>query len=182
MSNVSDFYLDHSTGRAYFEMDDGTNKTKDLSLFSTEVVNIDQFLTGNPLTTNQRNSFADALVSTASSGKTLLVDKKIFIDATGGNEIYFPPQLTKVVFTSDGEIIGRWDTNPLFVILHSKAEIDHLKIKYDGPGLDASVNYSSSPGQDPGFAVQNRVKAKMQTEWGNTFSGAGNAISQHFAA
>ena len=95
MPNVSDFYLDHSTGRAYFEMDDGTNRTKDLSVFSTEIVNIDQFLTGNPLTTNQRNSFVAALASVASSGKTLLVDKKIFIDATGGNEIYFPSQRSK---------------------------------------------------------------------------------------
>lgn len=31
MPNVSDFYLDHTTGRAYFEMDDGTNIFKDLS-------------------------------------------------------------------------------------------------------------------------------------------------------
>ena len=161
MRNVSDFYLDRSTGRAYFEMDDGTNRTKDLSVFSTEIVNIDQFLTGNPLTTNQRDSFVAALASVASSGKTLLVDKKVFIDVTGGNEIYFPLQTTKLFFTKDGEIIGRWDTNPLFVILHSKAEIYDLKIKYDGPGLDASVNYSASPGQDPGFAVQNRVKATM---------------------
>lgn len=176
MPNVSDFYLDHGTGRMYFEMDDGTNRTKDLSVFSTEIVNVDQFLTGNPLTTNQRDSFVAALASVASSGKTLLVDKKVFIDVTGGNEIYFPSQTTKIVFTKDGEIIGRWDTNPLFVILHSKAEIDDLKIKYDGPGLDASVNYSASPGQDPGFAVQNRVKAKMISDWGNTFSGAGNAI------
>jgi len=30
--NVSDFYLDHTTGKAYFEMDDGTNSIKDLSL------------------------------------------------------------------------------------------------------------------------------------------------------
>lgn len=32
MPNVSDFYLDHTTGRAYFEMDDGSNSVKDLSL------------------------------------------------------------------------------------------------------------------------------------------------------
>ena len=31
MPNVSDFYLDHTTGKAYFEMDDGTNIFKDLS-------------------------------------------------------------------------------------------------------------------------------------------------------
>lgn len=31
MPNVSDFYLDHVTGKAYFEMDDGTNIFKDLS-------------------------------------------------------------------------------------------------------------------------------------------------------
>ena len=30
MPNVSDFYLDHVTGKAYFEMDDGSNKVKDL--------------------------------------------------------------------------------------------------------------------------------------------------------
>ena len=30
MPNVSDFYLDHTTGKAYFEMDDGGNKVKDM--------------------------------------------------------------------------------------------------------------------------------------------------------
>ena len=30
MPNVSDFYLDHVTGKAYFEMDDGSNSVKDL--------------------------------------------------------------------------------------------------------------------------------------------------------
>lgn len=31
MPNVSDFYLDRSTGKAYFEFDDGSNTTKDIS-------------------------------------------------------------------------------------------------------------------------------------------------------
>jgi len=32
MPNVSDFYLDNKTGKAFFEMDDGSNSIKDLSL------------------------------------------------------------------------------------------------------------------------------------------------------
>jgi len=64
----------------------------------------------------------------------------------------------------------------LFIVLNSKFEINDINVLYKGLGLDASINYSASPGQDLGFAVQGRMKLKMQSEFGNTFTGAGNAL------
>jgi len=72
MPNVSDFYLDHSTGKAYFEYDDGSNSVKDLSklptvLIGSDTINGDDYGlipdTGVDLTTNLQAALTAARVA-----------------------------------------------------------------------------------------------------------------------
>lgn len=136
---------------------------------------VSTWLTDLTGTVNQRNQFLTAVNESAANGQILVIDRPVRVDVTGGNEIYIPDGF-KARFIGNGRIEGLWDTNPLFIALHSNFEISDIDVLYLGPGLDASINYSASPGQDPGFAVQGRMKTVMQTQYGNTFSGAGNAL------
>lgn len=136
---------------------------------------IGTWLTDRTGTVNQRDQFETALAVTAAAGVRLVVDVRVRIDTTGGREIY-TPNGADVVFVGEGEIIGLWDTNPLFFVLHTKLRMENPSIRYAGPGLDAAVNYATGPGAAPGFAVFARAKSVMQTLHGNTFTAPGDAV------
>lgn len=124
---------------------------------------------------NQRDQVLKAFNDTAAAGEVLIIDRVVRIDTTGGNEIYIPNGL-KVKFMGAGRIDGMWVTNPMFIALHSQFEFADMDVLYLGPGLDSTINYSASPGQDPGAAANARMTAVMQAQYGNTFSGGGSSL------
>jgi len=124
---------------------------------------------------NQRDQIEAAMIASAASDQILVIDRVVQVDATGGNEIYIPNGL-KMKFVGAGRIDGLWDTNPLFIALHANFEISDLDVLYIGPGLVAATNYNTSPGSDAGFDANGRLKTRMQTYHGNTFSGAGRPV------
>lgn len=125
--------------------------------------------------TNQRDAFLLAMQDTAAAQSVLVIDCPVRLDTTGGNEMYIPTG-TRIAFEGSGVIYGYWDTNPLFIALHSSFEFEDFDLLYMGPGLDASINYNTSPGADPGWAVNARLKTRMMTYHGNTFIGSGGPI------
>ncbi|HET8688240.1 MAG TPA: hypothetical protein VFM18_16530, partial [Methanosarcina sp.] len=112
---------------------------------------IKKFITDTTGTVDQRDQFSAALVDSALNGYTLVIDTPVKIDATNGREVYIPDG-ARIFFTGSGRINGYWLTNPLFVALHSNFEIVNLDILYQGPGIDASVDYGSSPGNAGGVS------------------------------
>lgn len=138
-------------------------------------VSVKKWLTNFTGGADQRDEFAAALTDSAATGSTLVIDCPIKIDATGGREIYVPNNL-KVAFEGTGIIYAMWDTTPLFIALHSNFEFSNLDVMYSGPGLDASINYNNSPGNNAAFSAHGRLQTKMQTDFGNTFSGSGRPV------
>jgi len=173
MPNVSETRLGLD-GVLSVQYDDNSTKNVDITGLSN-CRQISEWLTSSDTSVNQRDQLETAMNETALAGEILVIDRPLKVDALGGKEIYIP-QNFKCIFLGDARLDAYWDTNPLFIALHSKFEIKDINVLYKGPGLDASINYSASPGQDLGFAVQGRMKLKMQSEFGNTFTGAGNAL------
>lgn len=136
---------------------------------------IKKFITDTTGTVDQRDQFSAALVDSALNGYTLVIDTPVKIDATNGREVYIPDG-ARIFFTGSGRINGYWLTNPLFVALHSNFEIVNLDILYQGPGIDASVDYGSSPGNAGGVSFINRITNLLTTQYGNTFVGGAGAI------
>lgn len=139
------------------------------------VVSVSSWLTDLTGTVNQRDQLETAINASTAAGKTLVIDRVIKVDVTGGKEIYLPDGF-KCVFLGAGRLDASWDTNPLFIALHSSFEIQDLDVLYLGPGLVAATNYNTSPGSDPAWAAHARLKTRMQTYFGNTFSGAGRPV------
>lgn len=77
MPNVSDFYLDHSTGKMYFEFDDGTNLVKDTSTVAdstlgSETVFMQTLLANgfvNSLSADNSAAFQAAINAAANAGQ-----------------------------------------------------------------------------------------------------------------
>lgn len=77
MPNVSDFYLDHSTGKMYFEFDDGTNLVKDTSTVAdstlgSETVFMQTLLANgfvNSLSVDNSAAFQAAINAAANAGQ-----------------------------------------------------------------------------------------------------------------
>ena len=85
MPNVSDFYLDHTTGKAYFEMDDGSNSIKDLSLLPDGQIT-KTVLPGtiNGLNTRQRLQAANDALREAGGGVIELAGGQVYtLDTVG---------------------------------------------------------------------------------------------------
>lgn len=148
---------------------------RSLKNYSEIGVSVKKWLTNFTGGADQRDEFAAALTDSAATGSTLVIDCPVKVDATGGREIYIPNNL-KVAFEGTGAIYAIWDTNPLFIALHTNFEFTNLDIVYTGPGLDASIDYNTSPGSNAGWDAHARLKTRMQTYHDNTFSGAGRPV------
>ncbi|HET8686204.1 MAG TPA: hypothetical protein VFM18_06015 [Methanosarcina sp.] len=141
----------------------------------TQGYSITNWLSDLTGTINQRNQLETAINETTAKGATLFIDRPILVDVTSLFEIWIPNNC-KIVFTGDGVLNAKWNTTPVFVALHSTFEITNLNINYIGPGLDASINYATSPGSDPATAFATRLKNKMIAFYGNTFTGVGSPV------
>lgn len=138
-------------------------------------VSVSEWLTDLTGGVDQRDQLETAMTTAAASDLTLFIDRVVRVDVTGGREIYLPNGL-KMKFIGTGRIDGLWDTNPMFVALHAEFEVHDMDVLYLGPGLVASTNYNTSPGSDAGWSAHARLKTRMQTYYGNTFSGAGRPV------
>lgn len=152
MPTVSDFYLDHVTGKAYFEYDNGVNAVKDLSTISTDnEILLSAYLTDKTGNIDQRNNLIKAMEDSITAGKWLIVDQPCFIDIQSDwTKPVFLKSGLKMKCRGAGKLIVNQSFVPAILIVNQKnIKLHDLEVQYTGqmpavfPGWTVSDNFTN---------------------------------------